>query len=38
MAKFKIKRDDVVVVTAGKHNGKTGRVLRVVRDANRVVV
>jgi large subunit ribosomal protein L24 len=38
MAKFKIKRDDVVVVTAGKHKGKTGRVLRVVRDANRVVV
>lgn len=37
-AKFKIKRDDVVVVTAGKHKGKTGRVLKVLRDKDRVLV
>lgn len=36
--KYKIKRDDVVVVTAGKHKGKTGRVLRVLREKGRIVV
>ena len=38
MAKLKIKRDDMVVVTAGRHKGKTGRVLRVLPDAGRIVV
>lgn len=38
MVKFKIKRDDTVVVVAGKHKGKTGRVLRVLRERERVVV
>jgi large subunit ribosomal protein L24 len=28
----------VVVVTAGKHKGKTGKVLDVLRDRNRVIV
>jgi len=36
--KYKIKRDDVVVVTAGKHKGKTGRVLKVLREKGRIVV
>lgn len=38
MAKMKIKRDDTVVVTAGRHKGKVGKVLRVLPDAGRVVV
>lgn len=38
MSKAKIKRDDVVVVIAGKHRGATGRVLRVLRESGRVVV
>ncbi len=38
MHKFKIKRDDIVVVTAGKHKGKTGKVLSVLRDRDRVIV
>ncbi|RME20141.1 MAG: 50S ribosomal protein L24 [Deltaproteobacteria bacterium] len=38
MASMKIKRDDVVVVTAGKNKGQTGRVLRVLTAKNRVVV
>lgn len=38
MPKFKIKRDDVVIVTAGKHKGRTGKVLRVLPDVSRVVV
>lgn len=38
MPKFKIKRDDVVVVTAGKHKGRTGKVLRVLPDVSRIVV
>lgn len=36
--KFKIKREDEVVVTTGRDKGKTGRVLRVLRDQNRAVV
>lgn len=36
--KFKIKRDDTVVVTAGKHKGKTGRVLQVLTERNRILV
>lgn len=38
MASMKIKRDDTVVVVAGKHKGRTGRVLRVLPDKGRVVV
>lgn len=38
MSKFKIKRDDVVIVTAGKHKGRTGKVLQVLSDKSRVVV
>ena len=34
----KIKRDDIVVVIAGKDKGKSGRVLRVLRDKGKVVV
>ena len=33
-----IRRNDNVVVTAGKDRGKRGRVLKVLRDKNRVVV
>jgi large subunit ribosomal protein L24 len=33
-----IRRNDNVVVTTGKDRGKTGRVLRLVPDSNRVVV
>ena len=36
--KFKIKKGDKVVVLTGKDKGKTGEVLRVVRDERRVVV
>src|SRR5262245_51447928 len=38
MSKFRIKRDDTVVVIAGKQKGATGRVLRVMPDEQRVVV
>ena len=34
----KIKRNDQVLVIAGKDKGKKGRVLRVVTDRNRVLV
>ena len=33
-----ILRNDTVFVIAGKHKGKTGRVLRVIADKNRVLV
>ena len=36
--KFKIRKDDTVVVLAGKDRGKTGRVVRVLADKERVVV
>jgi large subunit ribosomal protein L24 len=36
--KFKLKRDDLVMVTAGKHKGKTGKILKVVRENQRVIV
>jgi len=36
--KFKIRQDDVVVVTAGKHKGRTGKVLRILKAKERVVV
>ncbi len=36
--KIKIKRNDQVVVIAGKDAGKKGRVLRVIAEKNRVLV
>ncbi|GAB4172222.1 MAG: 50S ribosomal protein L24 [Thalassobaculales bacterium] len=36
--KFKIKKGDKVVVTTGRDKGKSGEVLRVVRDEHRVLV
>jgi len=38
MAKYKIKKDDTVVVTAGNHKGATGRVLQVLTSEDRVLV
>ncbi|MFP4113755.1 MAG: 50S ribosomal protein L24 [Spirochaetota bacterium] len=38
MAKYRIRRDDQVKVIAGKDKGKVGRVLRVDRDKERVLV
>jgi large subunit ribosomal protein L24 len=37
-AKFKIKKGDRVVVITGRDKGKSGEVLRVLRDDDRVVV
>jgi large subunit ribosomal protein L24 len=33
-----ILRNDTVIVLAGKHKGKTGRVLRIIAEKNRVLV
>ena len=38
MAKTKIRRGDDVLVIAGKDKGKTGRVLNMVPEKNRVIV
>lgn len=38
MKKFKIKRNDTVIVVAGKHKGATGKVLNVLRNRDRVIV
>ena len=38
MNKFKLRKDDLVVVTTGKHKGKTGKILSVNRDSSRVIV
>ena len=38
MAKMKIRRGDDVLVIAGKDKGKTGRVLQMVSDKDRVIV
>jgi len=38
VAKFKIKQGDLVQVIAGKDKGRTGKVLRVLRAENRIVV
>ena len=38
MAKYKIKKDDTVVITAGNHKGATGKVLQVLTDESRVLV
>jgi large subunit ribosomal protein L24 len=36
--KFKIKKEDTVQVIAGKDKGKQGRVLKILRDKDRVLV
>ena len=38
MAKLRIKKNDMVLVRAGKDRGKRGRVLQVMPDKSRVVV
>ena len=38
MKKFNIKKGDTVFVTAGNDKGKSGKVLEVLRDKDRVVV
>ena len=38
MAKMKIRRGDDVLVISGKDKGKTGRVLQMVSDKDRVIV
>ena len=36
--KFKLKRDDTVYVIAGKDKGKRGRILKILRDKDRIIV
>ena len=36
--KFKIKKGDKVIVTTGREKGKTGEVVRVLREEDRVLV
>jgi len=36
--KVRLKKNDMVEVIAGKEQGKTGKVLRVVREKNQVVI
>ena len=36
--KIKLKRNDDVVVLTGDYKGKTGKILRVLRDKSRVIV
>ena len=36
--KFKLKKEDTVQIITGKDKGKRGRVLKILRDKNRVVV
>ena len=36
--KFKIKKDDAVIVIAGKDKGKQGKVLKVLREKDRLLV
>jgi large subunit ribosomal protein L24 len=38
MSKMLIKKNDMVVLIAGKDKGKTGKVLKVIPEKNRVVV
>ena len=38
MKKFNIKKGDTVYVNAGNDKGKTGKVLEVLRDKDRVIV
>ncbi|MDR2782732.1 MAG: 50S ribosomal protein L24 [Treponema sp.] len=36
--KFKLKREDTVEIMTGKDKGKRGRILKILRDKDRVVV
>jgi large subunit ribosomal protein L24 len=36
--KFKVKKEDTVEIIAGKDKGKRGRILKILRDKDRVVV
>ncbi|RMF46040.1 MAG: 50S ribosomal protein L24 [Deltaproteobacteria bacterium] len=36
--KYHVKKDDTVMVLAGKEKGKTGKILRVLKDDDRVIV
>ena len=36
--KFKLKKEDTVQITTGKDKGKRGRVLKIIREKDRVVV
>ena len=36
--KFKLRKEDTVQVIAGKDKGKRGRILKILRDKNRIVV
>lgn len=38
MAKFHIKKDDQVIVLAGKDKGKSGKVLKVIAEKERAIV
>ena len=38
MAKYKIQRDDTVIVTTGKHKGATGRVIDINTDDDRIII
>lgn len=38
MAKYKIQKDDTVIVTTGKHKGATGRVIDVQNEAGTVLI
>ena len=38
MIKFHIKKDDTVIVLAGEDKGKTGKVLKVLREKQRALV
>ena len=35
--KYKIKKNDTVMVIAGREKGKTGKVLRVIREKGKLV-
>jgi len=36
--KFKLKKEDTVEVIAGKDKGKRGRILKILRDKDRIIV
>jgi len=38
MAVHRLRKDDTVLIIAGKERGKTGKVLRVIAEKNRVVI
>lgn len=38
MKKFKIRKDDIVIVTSGDNKGKLGKIKKVLRSVDRVIV